>query len=110
MHPVDAGGHAVVLVLNQGLVYAVDGWCPHRGGPMTEAHVEGAILRCPYHGFKYDFRTGWMKWPTDIEAPPTHQDELPGHIVVHWETIPTYPTRILEDGTVELAVATAAPD
>jgi nitrite reductase/ring-hydroxylating ferredoxin subunit len=85
-HPVDAAGHPIVLVRLKNRVYAVDGWCPHRMGPMTEGKVEGYSLRCPWHGFKYDFRTGRLTWP------------------VRWDPIPTYRTRITADEIVEVAV------
>jgi nitrite reductase/ring-hydroxylating ferredoxin subunit len=36
--------------------------CPHIGGPLGEARLEdnGCAVRCPWHGYKYDTRTGAM--------------------------------------------------
>ena len=79
------GGHPVVLVRLGEEVFAVDGRCPHRGGPMGEAFLEGCALRCPWHGFKYDVRSGQPVWPDG------------------WDPVPTYAARVRE-GLVEVLV------
>jgi nitrite reductase/ring-hydroxylating ferredoxin subunit len=38
------------------VVHAAD--CPHRGGPLEEGEVCGAVLVCPWHGYRFDVRTG----------------------------------------------------
>ena len=32
--------------------------CPHRGGPLDDALVEDGCVRCPWHGYRFDLRTG----------------------------------------------------
>ena len=32
--------------------------CPHRGGPLHDAPVEDGCVRCPWHGYRFDLRTG----------------------------------------------------
>jgi nitrite reductase (NADH) small subunit len=39
-------------------VYALDGICPHQGGPLGEGALQGHIVTCPWHGWQYDVRTG----------------------------------------------------
>jgi nitrite reductase (NADH) small subunit len=41
-----------------GLLLAIDGICPHQGGPLAEGTVEGTIVTCPWHGWQFDVRTG----------------------------------------------------
>ena len=41
-----------------GNFYALDGLCPHRGGPLGAGYVEGAIVYCPLHGWGFDVKTG----------------------------------------------------
>jgi nitrite reductase (NADH) small subunit/3-phenylpropionate/trans-cinnamate dioxygenase ferredoxin subunit len=38
--------------------YAVDHACPHKGGPLGEGSLDGAVVTCPWHGFTVDVRTG----------------------------------------------------
>jgi hypothetical protein len=32
--------------------------CPHLGGPLDDAPVEAGCVRCPWHGYRFDLRTG----------------------------------------------------
>jgi hypothetical protein len=32
--------------------------CPHLGGPLDDAPVEDGCVRCPWHGYRFDLRTG----------------------------------------------------
>jgi len=32
--------------------------CPHLGGPLDGAPVEDGCIRCPWHGYRFDLRTG----------------------------------------------------
>jgi nitrite reductase (NADH) small subunit len=37
---------------------AVDGDCPHRGGPLSDGLVTERCVTCPLHNRRYDLRTG----------------------------------------------------
>ena len=57
-----------------GRVEAVRNWCPHKGAPICKGRLggtmlpgepgtltwgrDGEILRCPWHGFEFEIRTG----------------------------------------------------
>lgn len=88
LRPADVGGHPVVLVRLDGQVYALEGRCPHRGGPMAEGKLDGAAIRCPWHAFRFDVRSGDLVWPTG------------------WAPLPSYTTRV-RDGRIQIAVAYA---
>ena len=47
-----------VFRTRSGQVFAVDGVCPHRGGPLADGMLAGDQVVCPYHAFRYDGRTG----------------------------------------------------
>jgi nitrite reductase/ring-hydroxylating ferredoxin subunit len=32
--------------------------CPHAGASLAEGYVEGAEVACPWHGWRFDLRTG----------------------------------------------------
>ena len=55
---VDAGGRTLALFNVGGTLYALDNTCPHRGGPLGEGDLDGAIVTCPWHGWRYDVTTG----------------------------------------------------
>ena len=41
-----------------GQFYALDGRCPHRGGPLGEGFTENGHVFCPLHGWEFDVKTG----------------------------------------------------
>ncbi|HVM59276.1 MAG TPA: Rieske 2Fe-2S domain-containing protein [Verrucomicrobiae bacterium] len=41
-----------------GKFYATDNVCPHRGGPLGEGTLDGNIVTCPWHGWRFDVSTG----------------------------------------------------
>ena len=55
---VDAAGRTLALFNVDGTLYAVDNTCPHRGGPLAEGDLDGAVVTCPWHGWRYDVTTG----------------------------------------------------
>ena len=55
---VDVNGKAVAVFNVEGTFYAIDDTCVHRGGPLGEGEVDGKIVACPWHGWRYDVTTG----------------------------------------------------
>jgi 3-phenylpropionate/trans-cinnamate dioxygenase ferredoxin component len=55
---VDAGGHTLALFNVDGVLYALDSTCPHRGGPLGEGDLDGTIVTCPWHAWRWDVTTG----------------------------------------------------
>jgi nitrite reductase/ring-hydroxylating ferredoxin subunit len=53
-----AGDRIVALFNVEGKYYALDGICPHQGGPLGKGSLCGAIVTCPWHGFQFDVMTG----------------------------------------------------
>jgi len=53
-----AGGRVVALFNVDGQYYALDGICPHQGGPLGKGRLTGCLVTCPWHGWQYDVRTG----------------------------------------------------
>jgi nitrite reductase (NADH) small subunit len=54
----EVGDGLYALCNVNGQVYALDGTCPHAGGPLGEGVLQGCMLVCPWHGFEFDCRTG----------------------------------------------------
>ena len=47
-----------ILELEDGVLVAHSTICPHWLGPLEEAAPENGVLRCPWHGYRFDLRTG----------------------------------------------------
>ncbi len=54
---VEAAGKAIALVNAAGQLYAVDNACMHRGGPVGDGSLDGLVLTCPWHGWRWDVTT-----------------------------------------------------
>jgi nitrite reductase/ring-hydroxylating ferredoxin subunit len=48
----------IALFQVDGRFYALDGICPHQGGPLGRGTVCGGIVTCPWHGWQFDVVTG----------------------------------------------------
>jgi nitrite reductase/ring-hydroxylating ferredoxin subunit len=58
MHTITAGRQRVVVAKLNGRLFAFDAFCPHVQGPMDKAEVEGAIISCPLHAWRFDLENG----------------------------------------------------
>ena len=55
---VETGGKTLALFNVDGTYYALDNACSHRGGPLGEGDLEGSVVTCPWHGWRWDVTTG----------------------------------------------------
>jgi len=53
-----ANGKAYAVCDVEGELYAIDGTCPHRGGPLGHGALHGHVLVCPWHAWEFDCRLG----------------------------------------------------
>jgi nitrite reductase (NADH) small subunit len=65
---VEAGDEPIALANVDGTFYATQGKCLHLEGPLGEGSLEGCFLTCPWHGWRYDVRTGKNDFDLAIEA------------------------------------------
>ena len=80
-------GDQEIAIFNLGDRFlAVDGQCPHQGGPLCDGIVAGDAVVCPLHGWKVNLETGAV--------------ERPAHSKV---CVPAYDTRV-ENGIVMLSL------
>ena len=54
----EVNGQAIAVFNVDGVYYAVDNTCVHRGGPLGEGELEGEAVTCPWHGWQYNVKTG----------------------------------------------------
>jgi nitrite reductase/ring-hydroxylating ferredoxin subunit len=92
---VDVGGRSIAVFNLDGEFHALRNRCPHQGGPLCEGQLLGAIsapgpgeyeygragemIRCPWHAWEFDIRTGqsWVdpertrvkSYPVQVRVP-----------------------------------------
>ncbi|MGH9868282.1 MAG: Rieske (2Fe-2S) protein [Candidatus Polarisedimenticolia bacterium] len=55
---VEVAGRPVALFNVGGTIHAVDGLCPHQGGPLADGLLEGDVVMCPWHFWQFDVVKG----------------------------------------------------
>jgi len=50
--------YPIALFNLNGEYIAMDNTCPHQGGSLGMGELKGDIVRCPWHGWKFNCRTG----------------------------------------------------
>ena len=60
---VEADGQSIAIFNVGGSFYAIDNTCTHRGGPLSEGTLTGDTVTCPWHGAKYNVKTGAVLSP-----------------------------------------------
>jgi nitrite reductase (NADH) small subunit len=58
LRQVEANGQTIAICRVGDEVYAVDGICPHSGGPLGHGALHGTALVCPWHAWEFDCVTG----------------------------------------------------
>lgn len=70
---VRAGGKDLVITNLGGAYYAVENWCTHEQGNLSEGDLNGNTLTCPDHGAQFEITTGRVIAGADGEKPDTIQ-------------------------------------
>ena len=74
MKAVDLEGEERICIVNfEGKYYAIGNVCTHLGGPLDEGTLEGYEVECPWHGSKFDVRTGKPTKPPARQAVPVYK-------------------------------------
>ena len=55
---VEMGNNRILLSNVDGDFYAIGEACPHAGGPLSEGVIEGIEVECPFHGSRFNLKTG----------------------------------------------------
>ena len=49
--------------------FALDGVCPHQGGPLGKGLLAGHVVTCPWHGWQFDVRDGQHQFSPSVRQP-----------------------------------------
>ena len=94
LHAVTADGRAALLTRYQGRVVAFANSCPHLGLSMARGKLVGQVLRCPWHGSRFDICSGenldWVNAFMGVPMPGwTHKVFAMGKSPAPLETLET---------------------
>jgi nitrite reductase (NADH) small subunit len=64
-----AGDRIVALFNIGGKFFALDGVCPHQGGPLGKGQLAGCVVTCPWHGWQFDVRSGQHQFSPTVRQP-----------------------------------------
>jgi nitrite reductase/ring-hydroxylating ferredoxin subunit len=94
------GQEVVVFRTRSGRASAADAYCPHLGAHFGYGgRVEGELLRCPFHGFRFDVEGTCVGTGYGTKPPPTARlrlwslREVNGMLLVYYgsrESVPTW--------------------
>lgn len=65
---VTVGDRELAVFNVDGRFLAVDGRCPHKGGPLHDGIVAGDTVVCPLHGWKIGLEGGCVERPSGMAA------------------------------------------
>ena len=67
----------ILLVYDQGQVFALDNRCPHMGFPLDRGSVADGILTCHWHHARFDLASGctFDLWADDVPTCPVEVRE-----------------------------------
>ena len=80
MKRVEVDGRALALFHTASGIHAIDGRCPHRGGPLAEGDLMGEQVVCPWHLWTFDVRTGQCVDVSDV-CVAVHTVEVQGESI-----------------------------
>ena len=73
MKEVEVNGEKACLANVEGKYYAIGNVCTHLGGPLAQGKLEGYEVQCPWHGSRFDIRTGKVARPPAMRSEPTYK-------------------------------------
>jgi nitrite reductase/ring-hydroxylating ferredoxin subunit len=82
MKAVEVEGEKVCIINTEGTFYAIGNICTHVGGPLDEGTLEGYEVECPWHGSKFDVRTGEPTKPPAVRGVPNYEVKIEGNNVL----------------------------
>lgn len=82
MKEVEIDGKKILIVNVQGKYFAIDSICTHEGGPLADGSLEGYEVECPWHGSKFDVRTGEVTSPPASEPESAYEVKVDGNNIL----------------------------
>lgn len=58
LYPCEVDGEPICVVKLEDVIYAFTDNCTHISGPLNQGDFDGCTITCPWHGARFDVRTG----------------------------------------------------
>ena len=68
-----AGNESLVLVRAGDTIHALHATCAHAGGPLPEGKIVDGCIECPWHGSRFDLRTGHLRRGPAVYDQPSYE-------------------------------------
>ncbi len=72
LQEVNVGRAKIAISYKDGEFGAISGVCNHVGGPLGQGRIEGEYVTCPWHNWKFHFKTG-------VGEPGFEEDTVPSY-------------------------------
>jgi glycine betaine catabolism B len=82
MKEVDVDGQKILIANVNGEYYAIGSICTHEGGPLADGTLHDYEVECPWHGSKFDIRTGQVTNPPVDEPEPSYEIKVDGNQIL----------------------------
>jgi glycine betaine catabolism B len=82
MMAVEVNNERICLANVNGKYYAIGNVCTHMGGPLAEGKLEDYIVQCPWHGSRFDIRSGKVVRPPAMQPEPTYEVKVESNDVL----------------------------
>ena len=82
MKAVEVAAEKICVANIEGKYYAIGNVCTHVGGPLAQGRLEGYEVECPWHGSKFDVRTGKPTRPPATKPEPTYELKVDGNDIL----------------------------
>lgn len=82
LHRVELEGEAVVVARSEGgEICALSAICSHMGGPLDKGKREGDVVVCPWHGSRFDLRSGEVEGGPAVFPQPRYETRVRAGLV-----------------------------
>jgi len=76
------GETPILIVKKDGKLYALDNRCSHIACPLSSGKLEGFMVKCPCHDWRFDIRTGEFIDAPEVKLPVFQVKVTKGKIYV----------------------------
>lgn len=69
MNAITPNGMPVILIKKNGKIHAISNKCAHMACQLGGGSLDGYVIKCPCHDWRYDIRTGEFLDAKEIKIP-----------------------------------------